>query len=96
MASFITVPINFVVDAWHKMLSCDPTRGALWSDWKVGLSCFAYLAPAIAIWCIPWNVRNCIVYEMTLYIVVSTNSFVADYIFMGKISMWHMLDRWTG
>ena len=89
--------IHFLIDAWYKMLSCRPNRYTPhWSDWRVGLSCWAYLAPAIAIWFIAMNIRNCITYEFALYIIVSTNSFVADYVCMGRVSMWHMIDRWTG
>ena len=96
MATLYKHSLNFLSDAWHKMLSCTPTRDRYWSDWRVGLSCWCYLAPAIAIWLLAMNIRNCITYELALYIIVPTNSFVADYIFMGRVSVWHMIDRWTG
>ena len=88
--------INFLFDTWYKMFSCDPIRDANWTDWRVGLSCWAHLAPAIAIWLIGMNIRNCIVYEFVLYIIVPTNGFFADYVNTGRVSMWHMIDRWTG
>ena len=96
MAAVLKHSFNFLVDAWRKMLSCTPSRDAYWSDWRVGLSCWSYLAPAIVIWLIAMNVRNCIAYEFALYIIVPTNSFVADYVFMGRVSVWHLIDRWTG
>eukprot|EP01084_Bolivina_argentea_P197880 338999_1 len=76
-------------------MSTKPTHREIWTDWMVGLSCFAYLLPSFTIWCIASNLRVYTPYEFVFYIVVTTNSFIADYIYMGQISIWHALDRWT-
>eukprot|EP01083_Nonionella_stella_P095351 267682_1 len=90
----ITSCFDFLCDTTKKMLSTKPTNQG-WSNWVVGLSSFSYLAPAITIWCLTMDIRDSALYEFTLYVIVSCNSFIADYIMTGKISIWHMLDRWT-
>ena len=86
MAALGKATSAFLTDSIQKMFSTKPTHKK-WTNWKVGLSCFAYLAPAIVIWLIAMNTRYCFLYEFTLYIVVTFNSFVADYIMMGKVSV---------
>eukprot|EP01084_Bolivina_argentea_P247795 414540_1 len=95
MATLFGSSMSFLTDTFRRMLSTKPSRYERFTDWSVGLSCFAYMLPAVTIWFIALNVRNCILYEFSFYIVVSTNSFIADYIFMGQISIWHAIDRWT-
>eukprot|EP00483_Globobulimina_turgida_P004482 UN04491 len=73
--------IDFIIAHTSKLRSTKPTHQN-WTDWTIGFSCFAYLAPALTLFWfnIPLNIRFSAVYEMILYIVVSWNSFLADYV----------------
>eukprot|EP01083_Nonionella_stella_P180216 642055_1 len=93
---FLVAIAAFLKYSFCSMMSKHPTHpGTIWTDWMVGLSCFAYLLPSFTIWFIAFNLRGCMLGELAFYIVVAINSFIADYIFMGQISVWHAIDRWT-
>ena len=97
--------MNFITQQIAAMFSCNPrnndTNGSesltnkTYVNWQTGLSCWAYCLPAIAsyIFCLP--LRDCAIYEISLYFMTSVNSFMADYVNSGKVSMFHAIDRWT-
>ena len=87
----------FLVDHYHKMFDRDSSVTPEYKHWAVGLSCLCYLLPAVVIFALTaWSVRGSMFYEACLYIIVATNSFMADHVMIGVVSIWHVADRWTG
>ena len=61
----------------------------------VGISCLFYLAPAILIHYLSIHLRWHTYYEILLYAITTLDSFIADYIYFGRKSIFQALDRWT-
>ena len=89
--------LGCLTDGIHKLTSKSQSRKPGDTNLAVGLSCFCYLYPTITIFSLTaWSVRSSLFYEACWYVVVSTNSFLSDYVFLGTESIWHPVDRWTG
>lgn len=99
-----STPVLFLKTHAGKMLGVknpdEKGRTPDWANWVIGLSCFCFLFPSITILALrAWNVsRKCIWFDMIYFIIVSTFSFLSDYVYCYKPNPpldFATIDQWT-